>query len=31
MDQAAKIKVSQVDLDWQHKRELLLAQWAVGD
>ncbi|TRZ09184.1 hypothetical protein HGM15179_017924 [Zosterops borbonicus] len=28
MDQAAKIKVSQVDLDWQHKGELFLARWA---
>lgn len=28
MDQAAKIKVSQVDLDWQHKCEQFLAQWA---
>ncbi|KAJ7396018.1 hypothetical protein BTVI_148913 [Pitangus sulphuratus] len=26
--QAAKIKVSQIDLDWQHKCELFLAQWA---
>ncbi|PKU43550.1 hypothetical protein llap_6154 [Limosa lapponica baueri] len=28
VDQAAKIKVSQVDLDWQCKSELFLAQWA---
>ncbi|XP_029815793.1 uncharacterized protein LOC115307487 [Manacus vitellinus] len=27
-DQAARIKVSQVDLDWQHKGELFLARWA---
>ncbi|XP_064902006.1 uncharacterized protein LOC135577289 [Columba livia] len=27
-DQAAKIKVAEVDLDWQHKGELFLAQWA---
>lgn len=25
---AVKIKVSQVDLDWQHKGELFLAGWA---
>ncbi|XP_049649828.1 uncharacterized protein LOC126035341 [Accipiter gentilis] len=28
VDQAAKIEVSQVDLDWQHKGELFMAQWA---
>lgn len=28
MDQAARIEVAQVDLDWQHKGELLLAWWA---
>ncbi len=28
VDQAAKIKVSQVDLDWQHRGELFLARWA---
>ncbi|XP_051655122.1 uncharacterized protein LOC127476333 [Manacus candei] len=27
-DRAARIKVSQVDLDWQHKGELFLARWA---
>lgn len=27
-NQAAKIKVSWVDLDWQHKCELFLTQWA---
>ena len=27
-DQAAKIKVSQVDLDWQHKGEQFMARWA---
>jgi len=27
VDQAAKIEVAQVDLDWQHKGELLIAQW----
>ncbi|TRZ18876.1 hypothetical protein HGM15179_008233 [Zosterops borbonicus] len=27
VDQAAKIEVSKIDLHWQHKRELLLAQW----
>ena len=27
-DQAAKIKVSQVDLDWQHKGEQFMAHWA---
>lgn len=26
--QAAKIKLSQLDVDWQHKRELFLAWWA---
>ena len=25
-DQAAKIEVAHVDLDWQHKRELFIAQ-----
>ncbi|RMC20150.1 hypothetical protein DUI87_00996 [Hirundo rustica rustica] len=28
VDQAAKIEVSKIDLDWQHKEELFLAQWA---
>ena len=28
MDQAAKIKVAQVDLDWQHKGEQFMAPWA---
>ncbi|KAM6086134.1 uncharacterized protein LJ206_007568 [Theristicus caerulescens] len=28
VDQAAKIEVAQVDLDWQHKGELFLARWA---
>ncbi|RMB92675.1 hypothetical protein DUI87_30984 [Hirundo rustica rustica] len=28
VDKAAKVKVSQVDLDWQHKGELFLARWA---
>uniref|UniRef100_A0A8U7NWX1 ribonuclease H n=1 Tax=Corvus moneduloides TaxID=1196302 RepID=A0A8U7NWX1_CORMO len=28
VDQAAKIEVSQVDLDWKHKGELFLARWA---
>ncbi|RMB97671.1 hypothetical protein DUI87_25822 [Hirundo rustica rustica] len=28
MDKAAKVKVSQVDLDWQHKGEVFLARWA---
>ena len=27
-DQAAKIKVSQVDLDWHHKGEQFMARWA---
>ncbi|KAK4826299.1 hypothetical protein QYF61_007146 [Mycteria americana] len=27
VDQAAKIEVAQVDLDWQHKCELLIARW----
>ncbi|TRZ14837.1 hypothetical protein HGM15179_012279 [Zosterops borbonicus] len=27
VDKAAKVKVSQVDLDWQHKGELFLACW----
>ncbi|GAB0208545.1 hypothetical protein GRJ2_003320200 [Grus japonensis] len=27
VDQAAKIEVAQVDLDWQHKGELFIAQW----
>ncbi|KAJ7413467.1 hypothetical protein BTVI_43398 [Pitangus sulphuratus] len=27
-DQAARVKVSQVHLDWQHKGDLLLAQWS---
>ncbi|KAJ7424432.1 hypothetical protein BTVI_06509 [Pitangus sulphuratus] len=28
VDQVAKIQVSQVDLEWQHKGELFLVQWA---
>jgi len=28
VDQAAKIEVAQVDLDWQHEGELLIAPWA---
>ncbi|RMB98168.1 hypothetical protein DUI87_25649 [Hirundo rustica rustica] len=28
VDQAAKTEVSKIDLDWQHKGELFLAQWA---
>ncbi|KAJ7423530.1 hypothetical protein BTVI_09466 [Pitangus sulphuratus] len=28
VDRAAQVKVSQVDLDWQYKGELVLAQWA---
>ena len=28
VDKAAKIEVAQMDLDWQHKSELFLAQWA---
>ena len=28
VDQAAKIEVAQVDLDWQHKGELFMARWA---
>ncbi|TRZ06728.1 hypothetical protein HGM15179_020379, partial [Zosterops borbonicus] len=28
VDKAAKVKVSQVDLDWQHKEDLFLARWA---
>jgi len=28
VDQAAKTEVAQVDLDWQHKGELFIAQWA---
>ncbi|RMC18991.1 hypothetical protein DUI87_03590 [Hirundo rustica rustica] len=28
VDKAAKVKVSQVDLDWQHKGEVFLAHWA---
>ncbi|KAK4811357.1 hypothetical protein QYF61_027586 [Mycteria americana] len=27
VDQAAKIEVAQVDLDWQHKSELFIAWW----
>ena len=27
VDQAAKIQVSQVDLDWQHRGELFIARW----
>ncbi|RMC03352.1 hypothetical protein DUI87_20548 [Hirundo rustica rustica] len=30
-DQAAKIEVSKIDLDWQAKGELLLARWARDD
>ncbi|RMC19687.1 hypothetical protein DUI87_03250 [Hirundo rustica rustica] len=28
VDQPAKIEVSKIDLDWQHKGELFLARWA---
>ncbi|KAK4810858.1 hypothetical protein QYF61_008830 [Mycteria americana] len=28
VDQASQIEVAQVDLDWQHKGELFIAQWA---
>ncbi|KAK4810701.1 hypothetical protein QYF61_007675 [Mycteria americana] len=28
VDQAAKIEVAQVDLDWQHKGEFFIARWA---
>ncbi|RMC17958.1 hypothetical protein DUI87_04832 [Hirundo rustica rustica] len=28
VDKATKVKVSQVDLDWQHKGEVFLARWA---
>jgi len=28
VDQAAKIEAAQVDLDWKHKGELCIAQWA---
>uniref|UniRef100_A0A8U7M6V6 ribonuclease H n=1 Tax=Corvus moneduloides TaxID=1196302 RepID=A0A8U7M6V6_CORMO len=28
VDQAAKIEVSKIDLDWEHKGELFLARWA---
>ncbi|GAB0207075.1 hypothetical protein GRJ2_003173100 [Grus japonensis] len=28
VDQAAKIEVAQVDLDWHHKDELFIARWA---
>ncbi|GAB0209282.1 hypothetical protein GRJ2_003393900 [Grus japonensis] len=28
VDQAAKIEVAQVDLDWQHKGEMFIAHWA---
>ncbi|RMC03200.1 hypothetical protein DUI87_20394 [Hirundo rustica rustica] len=28
VDQAAKIEVSKIDLDWQHKGQLFLARWA---
>jgi len=28
VDQAAKIEVAHIDLDWQHEGELLIAQWA---
>ncbi|KAJ7424341.1 hypothetical protein BTVI_06853 [Pitangus sulphuratus] len=27
-DRAAQVKVSQLDLDWQHKGELFLTRWA---
>jgi len=27
VDWAAKVEVAQVDLDWQHKGELFVAQW----
>ena len=30
VDQAAKIEVAQVDLDWQHKGERCIARWAHG-
>ncbi|GAB0209120.1 hypothetical protein GRJ2_003377700 [Grus japonensis] len=30
VDQAAKIEVAQVDLDWQRKGELFIARWAHG-
>jgi len=29
VDQASKIGVAEVDLDWQHKGELSIAQWAM--
>ena len=28
VDRAAKFEVNQIDLDWQHKSELFLPQWA---
>ena len=28
VDQAARIEVAQINLDWQHKSELFLARWA---
>ncbi|RMB96992.1 hypothetical protein DUI87_26572 [Hirundo rustica rustica] len=28
VDRAAKIEVSKIDLDWEHKGELFLARWA---
>jgi len=28
VDQAAKTEMAQVDLDWRHKGELFIAQWA---
>ena len=28
VDRAVKIEVAQIDLDWQNKGELFLAQWA---
>ena len=28
VDQAARIEVAQIDLDWQNKGELFLARWA---
>ncbi|RMB93708.1 hypothetical protein DUI87_29938 [Hirundo rustica rustica] len=30
VDKATKVKVPQVDLDWQHKGEVFLARWAHG-
>jgi len=28
VDQAARIEVAQVDLDWEHKGDLFIARWA---